>query len=90
MDEISHAINRDLSFREVKDHFIGDYFIILNQLSLNEIFQRISDGEEIQSLPLSIAGSKTQDKFHYNSFIRGIFNEDLVLQEIIFIISKIH
>ncbi|MHA1452319.1 MAG: response regulator [Promethearchaeota archaeon] len=88
MDEISKVKNHDMSFKAVKDQHIGLYFTV-DQLTLEEIFQRITDGGEINSLPILLNNPHPPSEFQeFLSYIRGIFNEDLVLQEIIFIISR--
>lgn len=89
MDEISTIKNKDIPFKDVKDQFISKYFTILGDLSLEDVFQRITDGGELNSLPMALNRTKDTSKPVYHSIVRGIFNEDLVLQEIIFIIRKI-
>jgi FixJ family two-component response regulator len=90
MDEISKVKNHDIPFKDVKDQFIGLYFT-LDEFSLEDVFQRITDGGEINSLPILLNNPQLPiDQSEFLSFIRGIFNEDLVLQEIIFIVSKKH
>jgi FixJ family two-component response regulator len=88
MDEISKVKNHDIPFKDVKDQFIGLYFT-LDEFSLEDVFQRITDGGEINSLPILLNNPQLPiDQSEFLSYIRGIFNENLVLQEIIFIVSK--
>lgn len=90
MDEISKVKNHDIPFKDVKDQYIGLYFTI-DSFTLEEIFQRITDGGEMNSLPILLKNPRTSLEIQkYLAYIRGIFNEDLILQEIIFIISKMH
>jgi len=89
MDDLSKIFNRDIPFKEVKDKNIGDYFAIKEPCSFEEIFQRSAEGAEINFLPVCFNNPNTTTKNPiYRSFIRGIFNEDLILQEIIFIIRR--
>jgi FixJ family two-component response regulator len=90
MDEISEVKNKDIPFKDVKDQSIGLFFTI-DQFSLDEIFHRITNGGEINSLPIFLNNPKgaIKDK-EFVGFIRGVFDEDLILEEIVFIISKFH
>jgi FixJ family two-component response regulator len=88
MDEISTITVKDIPFKDVKDQLIEKYFTILGKKTFKEILQRISDGGEINSLPMVLNTAVISSNPMYESFIRGIFNSDLVLQEIIFIIRK--
>ncbi|MBN2156549.1 MAG: response regulator [Candidatus Lokiarchaeota archaeon] len=91
MDEVSKVFNRDIPFKEVKDKFIGSFFTITAQMTLDEVFQRIMEGGELDALPITLNHPRTmQSPFLLQALIRGIFNEDLILQEIIFIISRKH
>ncbi len=87
MDEVSKLYNHDIPFKDVKDRYIGDYFKIQNDMTMDNIFGRISEGGEVNSLPISLIHSESETTKLY-LFMRGIFNEDLILQEIVFIISK--
>ncbi len=86
LDEISNVMRYDISFKDIANKNINDY-LTTKQYTHNEILQKITDGGEINSLPIYLTNEKksTTDRL-FSSFIRGIFNEDLELQEIIFII----
>ena len=87
MDEITTITHKEISFKDVKDQLIGSYFEVVGQ-SLEDVFLRVTEGAEISTLPMILNSSQVPSESVYETFIRGIFNEDLVLQEIILIISK--
>lgn len=87
MDEISSVFNHDITFKDVKDRDIGDYIKIQDSMTMDELYARITEGGEINSLPVTFIHSEFDDIKLY-LYVRGIFNEDLILQEIVFIISK--
>ena len=88
MDEISTIAQTDLPFKDIKDKFIGNYFTVSGKISLEDVYQKISNGEEINRLPMVLNSQNISTSPSYQSYVRGIFNEDLILQEIIFIIRK--
>jgi FixJ family two-component response regulator len=90
MDEISKVKNKDISFKDVKDQYIGLFFTI-DELSFDGIFQRITNGRELNSLPIFLNNPKgpIEDQ-EFEAFIRGIYDEDLILEEVVFIIGKLY
>jgi FixJ family two-component response regulator len=86
LDAISESSGQDLHFSDIIGKQIDEFIDALKEMKLKSVLDHVSHGSEFDLIELHFK-PKLKIKDNYNASIRGIFNEDLELQEIIFIIS---
>lgn len=89
IDEISEAVGEDLHFQDIMDKDIKEYITSLNDMELDEAIKNVSQGHEYDSLLLKFSPKlKLKKGGEFQASVRGIFNEDLEIQEIIITIVE--
>ncbi len=87
LDEISDATGEDLHFADIIEKNVNTFIDSLHDMKLETVISKAADGNEFDFIKLNFL-SKFNMKQEFHAALRGIFNEDLELQEIIFIIGK--
>ncbi|MHA1727590.1 MAG: hypothetical protein ACTSWY_02525, partial [Promethearchaeota archaeon] len=88
LDEISELTQSDISSEDLFKKNITDYIeYFQDNLDLKSMIKKVSEGQEFDLLTVHFKPElKTECK--YFSSIRGIFDENLVLEEIIITMAK--
>ena len=86
LDYISEASGKDINFSFLEGKAITDFIEEFEDLKWDYIIEKLKEGKDLQ-LAVKFESSLNLNSKFYSS-IRGIFDEDLVLNEIILTIEK--
>jgi len=86
LDAISEACGQDLHFSDIIGKKIDEYIDSMKHMKLKNVLDHVAHGSEFDLIEVDFLPN-LKITANYTASIRGIFNEDLELQEIIFIIS---
>lgn len=86
LDEISEALGRHIHTSDVIGHDVNEYIEQLADLSIEDVYGKVAEGQEFDFMNCQFKQELNISK-KFKSSIRGIFNEDLELQEVIVISS---
>lgn len=87
LDYISEASGKDINFSFLEGKAIIVFIEEFEDLKWNYITEKLKEGKEFDQLAVKFESSLNLNSKFYSS-IRGIFDEDLVLNEIILTIEK--
>jgi PAS domain S-box-containing protein len=87
LDAFSEAVGHHIQTTEVLGKLISEYVDTLESFNLSNIIKKVSEGQEFDFMECKL-DSKYNFSSEYRASLRGIFNEDLELQEIILVISE--
>lgn len=86
LDEISEALGRHIHCNDVIGHDLNEYIEELADLPLETVYTKVNEGQEFDFMVCKFKDELNLKK-QFKSSIRGIFDEDLELQEVIVISS---
>ena len=88
LDELSTLAKKEIKFNDINEKKLDDFLISFDNMNLNEMIETISGGHEIEEGKIKFSPDfDTKDQMKCS--IRGIFNEELTLSEIIVIITRL-
>jgi len=87
LDFLSEDLENQIHMNDIINKNINEFIDSLSNIKINDIISKIKDGQEFDLYKCEFSG-RLKERKNYLCSIRGIFNEDLILQEIIFIIRS--
>jgi DNA-binding response OmpR family regulator len=87
LDELSNLSDKEIKFNDINKKKLDEYITSFNEMNLNTMIETISGGHEIEDGGITFSPN-FENQNQLSCSIRGIFDEELILSEIILIIKS--